>query len=161
MTVITWFFACLISYVLGCVNIAYYWVRLLHGVDVRHAGSGNAGARNVGRIYGISSFVIVLLLDGTLGALAVVIGLIVTGTESLLPGCCALMTIIGHVFPVQLDGRGGKGLAKALGALTMLLITEAIASLCLAMPCMFVLLAFTHRSNIRQWRNQEAHNDHF
>lgn len=151
MTVISWIAACLISYALGCVNAAYYWVRWRRGADIRGLGSGNAGARNVGRMYGKSSFVFVLLLDGLLGALAVVIGLLVAGTDSLLPGWCALMAAAGHVFPLQLGGRGGKGLAKAIGAVLALLISGSEISLWFAVPWLFLFMLFTHRSNIRQY----------
>ena len=154
MTIFMWLSACLISYALGCVNAAYYWIRWLRGVDVRQFGSGNAGARNVGRVYGATSFIIVLFIDAILGALAVVTGLMTTGTESLLPAYCALLAIVGHVFPVQLNGRGGKGLAKALGALITLIIVQATVSLWLFTPCMLVLLAFTHRNNIRQFMHE-------
>jgi len=151
MTIATWLIACLISYVLGCINAAYYWVRWLRGVDVRQFGSGNAGARNAGRVYGVTSFVIVLALDAMLGALAVVTGLLATNNESLLPGYCALIVVIGHVFPIQLNSRGGKGVAKAIGAVIALILAEATVSLWLVIPCLAVLLIFTHRNNIRQF----------
>lgn len=150
MLSLAWFFACLISYALGCINAAYYWVRWIRGADIRDSGSGNAGARNVGRMYGRGAFVVVLLLDGLLGALAVGIGLFVAGTESLLPGGCALLAMVGHVFPVQLGVRGGKGLAKALGALSALVVSGTSVSIWLAVPGMIVFLVYTHRANISQ-----------
>ncbi len=151
MTAFAWFFACLIAYALGCINAAYYWARLRHGIDIRRFGSGTAGARNIGRRYGIRGFIIILSLDGALGALAVVIGLALAGPESLLPGCCALLATIGHVFPIQLHGRGGKGVAKALGALMALLLMQATASLWLVVPCLSAFLLFTNRKNLRRY----------
>jgi len=151
MTTFAWFFACLAAYALGSVNAAYYWARLRHGIDIRDFGSGTAGARNIGRRYGLRGFVLILFLDAALGALAVVIGLAAAGAQSLLPGCCALLATLGHVFPIQLHGRGGKGVAKALGALTVLLLSQAAASLWLVVPCLFVFLVFTNRKNLRRY----------
>jgi glycerol-3-phosphate acyltransferase PlsY len=151
MTTFAWFSSCLAAYALGCINAAYYWARLRHGIDIRRFGSGTAGARNIGRRYGMRGFVLILILDAALGALAVGIGLALAGPESLLPGCCALLAVIGHVFPVQLKGRGGKGVAKALGALTTLLLTHATVYLWLVVPCLFVFLLFTNRKNLRRY----------
>lgn len=151
MEVIIWFVAFLISYALGCINVAYYWTRWSRGTDIRGQGSGNAGARNVGRIYGMRGFLVVLLLDGLLGAAAVATGLALSGQQNLLPGCCALLVMVGHVFPVQLGGKGGKGLAKALGALVALVASGAAASLWLDVLGMMVFLIYTHRSNISRY----------
>jgi glycerol-3-phosphate acyltransferase PlsY len=152
--VLTWTAACLISYILGSINAAYYWIRWVYGTDIRNAGSGNAGARNAGRVHGKASFMAVLIMDAALGALAVVIGIMASSMDSLLPGFCALMAIVGHVFPAQLHGKGGKGLAKATGGLIMLAVSGATASLWLAVPGSLVLLAFTHRSYIRHSRRK-------
>src|SRR2546421_4274115 len=65
---VTIVFAC---YMLGCFTSGYYWVRWRTGQDIRHRGSGNVGARNVGRMLGPTSFVLTLLLDLGKGALAV------------------------------------------------------------------------------------------
>ena len=143
-----WLFGCLVSYALGCINAAYYWIYWVHDEDLRNSGSGNAGARNAGRLYGAGSFLIVLFLDALLGAIAVMIGLALSGTDSLLPGLCGLMAVIGHSFPAQLGFRGGKGIAKAIGVLIVLFIAEATSSLLQVIPGMLLLLLFTHRSNI-------------
>jgi len=151
MTSFTWFFACLLAYAAGCINAAYYWARLRHGIDIREFGSGTAGARNIGRRYGLRGFVLILFLDAALGALAVVIGLLVAGTQSLLPGCCAVLAVIGHVFPIQMRGRGGKGVAKALGAILTLLLAQATVYLWLFVPLVSVFLLFTNRKNLRRY----------
>jgi glycerol-3-phosphate acyltransferase PlsY len=104
------------SYLLGCVVAAYYLTRLMHGADIRASGSGNAGARNMARVYGWSYAIVTLILDGAKGAIAVMAGLYLVGTEwAALAALCA--AIIGHIWPIQLSFHGGKGVATALGGL--------------------------------------------
>jgi glycerol-3-phosphate acyltransferase PlsY len=105
------------SYFLGCANGAYYLARWLHGQDIRALGSGNAGARNAGRLYGVGAFATVLAFDAGKGAVAVAVGSI-AGTS--FAAACALAVVAGHIWPVQLRGRGGKGLAAALGSVCVL-----------------------------------------
>ena len=102
------------SYLLGCVVAAYYIVRFRHGVDIRKLGSGNAGATNVGRLYGKDEMAFTLVLDALKGAIAVAAGYYFVG-----PDWAAVLAlaaaIIGHIWPVQLQFRGGKGVATGLG----------------------------------------------
>src|SRR5262245_53037648 len=104
------------SYFLGCVTAGYYWTRWRTGQDIRQIGSGNVGARNVGRILGPSGFTVTLLLDMAKGAFA-------AGTAWWLnlsaEGIVASMVavVVGHNWPMQLRFRGGKGVAVSLGAL--------------------------------------------
>lgn len=148
-----WFAAIVASYALGCLNAAYYWVLLAHASDIRLAGSGNAGARNVGRVYGRRDFVIVFCLDALKAVLAVCAALWLAGQDSPLPGVCAMAVVIGHVWPLQLRGRGGKGLATAIGAVLALLAAPTPSSLSLAVVGLIPLLLFTHRRNIAAyWR---------
>src|SRR6267378_2935528 len=60
----------LACYAIGCCTAGYYWVRWRTGLDLRFQGSGNVGARNVGRIAGPSGFAVTLLIDGFKGAMA-------------------------------------------------------------------------------------------
>jgi acyl phosphate:glycerol-3-phosphate acyltransferase len=61
----------LCSYLLGCCTAGYYWMRLRTGQDIRRLGSGNVGARNVGRSLGTSGFAVTFFFDFLKGALAV------------------------------------------------------------------------------------------
>jgi len=107
------------SYVLGCFLAAYYVTRWRHGVDIRASGSGNAGARNMARVYGMPYAVLTLLLDGAKGAMAVWAGLYFVGPEW--AGVAALLAaMVGHIWPIQLGFRGGKGVATGLGGLFFL-----------------------------------------
>jgi glycerol-3-phosphate acyltransferase PlsY len=109
----------LISYGLGCISTGYYLVRLRLGDDIRQYGSGNIGARNAGRILGTPGFVITLLGDAAKGAAAVWLGLYFQ--LSLLAVILAMIGVVaGHMWPVQLGFRGGKGIATVLGAMMVL-----------------------------------------
>jgi glycerol-3-phosphate acyltransferase PlsY len=110
-----------IAYLLGSIPFGLLLVRLVKGEDVRLTGSGNIGATNVARSGGAKLGVITLLLDGLKGYLAVLFALLLAHRlpeldASLAAAIAALATIIGHVFPVWLHFRGGKGVATAVGA---------------------------------------------
>lgn len=108
-----------ISYLLGTIPFGYLLVRIFRGQDVRQMGSGNIGATNVSRTSPLLG-VLTLVLDGLKGVAAVVI------TRSLFPGqpfllsAAAVFAIIGHMFPLWLSFRGGKGVATGLGGFAML-----------------------------------------
>ena len=107
------------SYVLGCFLAAYYVTRWRHGVDIRASGSGNAGARNMARVYGMPYAVLTLVIDGAKGAIAVWAGINFVGFEW--AGVAALVAaMVGHIWPVQLGFRGGKGVATGLGGILFL-----------------------------------------
>ena len=104
-----------LAYGLGCLCAGYYVVRWRTGTDVRGIGSSSAGARNAGRVLGRGGFALVLTLDALKGVAAVwaasAIGL---GGA---PGAAVVAVVAGHVLPVQLGFRGGKGIAPSIGAL--------------------------------------------
>ncbi len=104
------------SYFLGCFTAGYYWTRWRTGKDIRAMGSGNVGARNVGRVIGRSGFLITFLLDFAKGVLAVAgATYFKLGPEAMIASMVAVTA--GHNWPVQLHFRGGKGIAVSLGAL--------------------------------------------
>ena len=107
------------SYLLGCLVAAYYITRWRLGVDIRASGSGNAGARNMGRVYGPYYALLTGVLDALKGILAVLGGLYFVGPEWVAVAAL-LAAIIGHIWPVQLSFHGGKGVATALGGLIAL-----------------------------------------
>src|SRR5579862_5961507 len=112
------------SYLLGSIPFGYLLVRLFRGEDVRRSGSGNIGATNVARkspVLGIAT----LLLDAAKGAGAVAIAHIMSARMTGIPSltqlaCAALFAIVGHMFPVWLKFRGGKGVATALGSFSLI-----------------------------------------
>ena len=104
------------AYLLGSVSWSYLVVKAREGKDVRTVGSGNAGATNVLRAAGKGPAVIVLLLDVTKGVLAVMVARILQAAPPVI-GAAAVAVVLGHVFPVFLGFRGGKGVATSAGAL--------------------------------------------
>ena len=115
------------GYFSGSVPFGVLVTRKLKGVDVRSQGSGNIGATNVARVAGKKVGVAVLLLDAAKGALPVLLA------RLFLPGffwahaAVALAAFLGHVFPVWLGFKGGKGVATALGVLVVLVPYGALA----------------------------------
>ena len=108
----------LTAYVLGCLTTGFYLVRLCTGQDIRKSGSGSVGATNVGRRLGRSGFFITLAGDFGKGALAVWAVRHFSGSD-LLAALALLAVTIGHIWPVQLRFRGGKGVATSLGGLLL------------------------------------------
>lgn len=109
----------LASYLLGSIPFGYLLVRVFRGQDIRESGSGNIGATNVARSSPILG-VVTLALDASKGLAAVVLARAVFPGNSILAGVAALCAILGHVLPVWLKFRGGKGVATGLGSFAML-----------------------------------------
>ena len=108
------------AYLLGSIPFGYLLVRIFRGEDVRQSGSGNIGATNVSR-KSPTLGALTLLLDAAKGFFAVQLATI-SGFAPADPrhprimAAAALLSIVGHMFPVWLRFRGGKGVATALGA---------------------------------------------
>src|SRR5579863_7914339 len=107
------------SYLLGSIPFGYILVRAFRGQDVRQTGSGNIGATNVSRTSkGLGA--LTLILDALKGLSAVVITRMIFPANRTLLGTAALFAIVGHMFPVWLRFRGGKGVATGLGSFVIL-----------------------------------------
>lgn len=115
------------GYLSGSVPFGVVVTRFAAGVDVRSAGSGNIGATNVARVAGKKLGVLVLLLDALKGTLPVVAALKLFPDQPLLHVAVGAAAFLGHVFPVWLRFKGGKGVATALGVLIVLLPWSALA----------------------------------
>jgi glycerol-3-phosphate acyltransferase PlsY len=105
-----------IAYLLGSIPFGLIVVRLMTGADVRDSGSGNIGATNVLRTTGRLAGVLTLVLDGAKAFLAVWLADWLTGGNSLWMSAAALFAIVGHIFPVWLNFKGGKAVASFVGA---------------------------------------------
>lgn len=118
------------AYLLGSIPFGYILLRVFRGQDVRATGSGNIGATNVARSAPALGFA-TLVLDAAKGFFAVEATLLATqrhfiGTGAASPqpeanwlmcgGTAALCAILGHMFPVWLKFKGGKGVATGVGA---------------------------------------------
>lgn len=106
--------ACLLGYGLGSIPFGLLITKIAGVGDIRQIGSGNIGATNVLRTGKKSLALLTLLLDGGKGAAAVLLAQhFLAGFEPI----AALFALLGHVFPVWLKFRGGKGVATMLGIL--------------------------------------------
>jgi len=113
------------SYLLGSIPFGYLLVRIFRGEDVRRSGSGNIGATNVSRkspLLGVCT----LLLDAAKGAAPVMLASVLS-TRMVPPvapvplmSLAALFAVAGHMFPIWLSFRGGKGVATGLGSFVMI-----------------------------------------
>ncbi len=138
----------LIAYLLGSIPFGYLIVRAKEGSDIRQTGSGGTGATNVSRRSGKAAGMLTLLLDALKGASAVVVAMSVFGllsggaqiagsteTAGIQGGGghgdppqqvywwvagVALAVLIGHIFPIWLGFRGGKGVATGVGVFLVL-----------------------------------------
>lgn len=105
------------AYLLGAIPFALLAGKLLLGIDLREHGSGNLGATNALRVLGKRAGACVLLLDALKGGLPVALApRLLVGAPAWLPVALAGAAILGHVFPVYLRFRGGKGVATSAGA---------------------------------------------
>jgi acyl phosphate:glycerol-3-phosphate acyltransferase len=107
------------AYLLGSIPFGYLLVRAVHGADVRQSGSGNIGATNVSRTSPVLG-VLTLLLDASKGFAAVALVIFGLHAGKGLAFAAAVAAICGHIFPVWLGFRGGKGVATGFGSLLLL-----------------------------------------
>jgi glycerol-3-phosphate acyltransferase PlsY len=104
------------SYLLGSIPFGYLLVRIFRGEDVRQSGSGNIGATNVSR-KSPALGVLTLILDAAKGFFSVQLAIILSHqADQRAMATAALFAVAGHMFPVWLGFRGGKGVATAMGA---------------------------------------------
>lgn len=120
-----------LAYLLGSIPFGYLLVRFVRKEDIRAVGSGNIGATNVARAGSKGLGILTLILDLAKGVLAVLLARHFAfgqmGAPSDLEVGAAVAAVLGHVFPVWLRFRGGKGVATALGVLLALGPTIALA----------------------------------
>ncbi len=129
---ILWLLTLTTAYLLGSIPFGYLLVRLLRKEDVRAVGSGNIGATNVARAGGTSLGLLTLLCDALKGYLSVFLATHLAPPTahgpSTLAVCAAVAAVTGHIFPVWLRFRGGKGVATALGVFLALTPMVALAA---------------------------------
>src|SRR5687768_13215686 len=110
----------LFAYLLGSIPSAVWIGKRFYGIDVREFGSGNAGATNTFRVLGKKAGIPVLLIDIFKGWLAVQLAYLssyrIDSVEFVnLELVLGIAALIGHIFPVYVGFRGGKGIATLLG----------------------------------------------
>lgn len=104
------------AYLIGAVPFGLIFARILTGKDPRQHGSGNIGATNALRTSGKAVGALTLLADIVKGSIPVAIAIAVEA-EELLVGAIALAAFLGHIFPVYLGFKGGKGVATMFGVI--------------------------------------------
>ncbi|MGC9293100.1 MAG: glycerol-3-phosphate 1-O-acyltransferase PlsY [Acidobacteriaceae bacterium] len=135
-----------IAYLLGSIPFGYLLVWAFRKEDIRQRGSGNIGATNVLRSGSRWLGLLTLLLDVGKGCTAVVLARYFIGQHPNSGGdaghaavIAAIFAVFGHVFPIWLHGKGGKGVATAFGVFVALAPLSALS----AMGMFFVIFALT------------------
>lgn len=118
-----------VAYLLGSIPFGFLIVKLREGRDIRAIGSGNIGAANVTRTAGPGAGVLTLLLDAAKGYLAVWLAARLTEENITWMVTAGLAAMIGHLFPVWLRFRGGRGVATAVGVFLPICSTAVLAAL--------------------------------
>jgi glycerol-3-phosphate acyltransferase PlsY len=169
-----WLLSIPTAYLLGSIPFGYLLVRFFRHQDIRATGSGNIGATNVLRSGAKGLGILTLLLDLGKGFAAVVIAFLLAKHGGLdragaydLAVVAAVAAVVGHVFPIWLGFRGGKGVATALGVflalapraslcilgvfLVVFLLTRYVSLASIVAAAVFPIFAFSlnpHRSPI-------------
>ncbi|MBR0026439.1 MAG: glycerol-3-phosphate 1-O-acyltransferase PlsY [Clostridia bacterium] len=137
MEILRYIISFLAAYLIGNIQTSVLLSRALYKDDVRRHGSGNAGATNMVRAFGIKSGVITFIGDMAKGILAVLLGRLIGGE---LGGYLAgFAVVVGHNFPVFFKFKGGKGAAATYG------VAWVFSPLCagLATPVIFLAIYLT------------------
>ncbi|RKD34323.1 glycerol-3-phosphate 1-O-acyltransferase PlsY [Thermohalobacter berrensis] len=124
----------IIGYILGNLNFAYILGKLVKNTDIRNYGSGNAGATNALRVFGVKMGLTTFLLDCAKGAVAVIIGKYILGDIGALIG--GISVVVGHNWPVVLKFKGGKGIATTIGV--VLSINYILALICIVIGIILI-----------------------
>ena len=131
----------LLSYLVGSIPNSIIISKAVKGIDIRKHGSGNAGGTNVMRILGWKHGLLVILLDALKGAIAVVViarlhygPLPFTNVSpfddfTLVQIIAGMAVVVGHIWTVFADFKGGKGIATALGMMLMLVTIDMLIAL--------------------------------
>jgi glycerol-3-phosphate acyltransferase PlsY len=148
----TYIIVAAVAYLLGSIPFGYILVRLFTGADVRAQGSGNIGATNVARTGKKGLAIATLVLDALKGSAAVLAAVRIydwrggmhlyagdTKNYYILTALAALFAILGHMFPVWLKFKGGKGVATGLGVFVAL----APKSVLVVLAAFLVIVALT------------------
>lgn len=114
-----------LGYLAGSIPFGFLIARVSKGVDVRQVGSGNIGATNVLRVVGSGAGALTLALDALKGWAPVALSRFLGAPESLV-ATVGLAAFLGHLYPLFLGFRGGKGVATALGVLLALFAKIAL-----------------------------------
>ncbi|MGH7865322.1 MAG: glycerol-3-phosphate 1-O-acyltransferase PlsY [Candidatus Binataceae bacterium] len=122
-----------IAYLLGSIPFGYLLVKYVFtsGEDVREIGSGGIGATNVTRRAGVKGGLLTYVFDVAKGVAAVMLMRLVADDDYFWIGAAAIFAIVGHIFPIFLGFRGGKGVATGVGVYLALAPYSVLTTLAL------------------------------
>ena len=138
MEVLKYFVIIINGYIIGSVSFSILISRIIHKSDIRERGSGNAGATNMARSYGLTSGLGTLFGDMFKTCLALLNGYFILGRMGLC--IAAIACLLGHCYPVFYDFKGGKGIS--VGAIIAFAIDPMAFLIILAV---FLIAAFASR----------------
>ncbi len=154
MPIVTYIVIAVLAYLLGSIAFGYVLVLLFRKEDIRSKGSGNIGATNVVRSGAKGLGALTFLLDTLKGYVAVFAGVWVLRLPGLQPvplqnalALSAFFALLGHIFPIWLGFKGGKGVATAFGVFLALAWLPAISALGI-----FILIFARFHAMFRPWR---------
>jgi len=145
-------FLIVLAYLIGSIPSAVWVSKGIYGIDIREHGSGNAGATNTFRILGSKAGAGVMVADMLKGFVAVNLSFFSAYTMKTEPFVnlqifLGLFAVLGHIFPIWADFRGGKGIATLFGMILAIHYIVAI-SLVLVFVLMLMLTRYVSLSSI-------------
>ena len=136
-------FYLILAYLCGAIPFGYIIAKLFKHIDIRKQGSGNTGATNVYRTISKPLGILTLILDALKGFIPVYLVTLTNPSSYWIVIAVALVTILGHIFTVFLNFKGGKGVATACGAF---LAMNSLAVLICFLVFVIILLIFRYVS---------------
>ena len=133
-----------IAYLLGSIPTAVWIGKIFYGIDIREHGSGNAGATNTFRTLGVKAGIPVLLFDVFKGWAAVKLIFFsdfhIFGTKDYIDFqlMLGIATLVGHIFPIYVGFRGGKGVASLLGVVLSIHPYSALVAIGIFLICLLI-----------------------
>lgn len=132
----------LASYFIGSIMTGYVVMRFMKGEDIRKLGSGNVGARNAGRLLGKKGFLLTAIGD-VLKGMVVVLGAKYLNFSFEIQILSLIAVVIGHIWPITLKFKGGKGIATAAGGLVVLAYQPFLVFGTIFLLLLLILRSFT------------------
>lgn len=137
-----------VGYLSGSISSGYIVGKIYRNIDLRTVGSGSTGATNTFRTLGRGAGILVATVDILKGALAVIFAQLMFGEGTygrpIAEALAAVFAVVGHCWPITLQGRGGRGVATGFGAL-LFVATPAWAS---AVAAFAIALALTRMVSV-------------
>ena len=143
----------LVCYLIGCFNFARVISRTKHK-NIAEMGSGNPGAMNMTREFGLKIGLLTFICDAFKGGIPAVIGYflykgyVFEGTAVLVSDfvryLCGLFVIIGHIFPVTTNFKGGKGIASTFGLFWLAISCENPRWIFIGFACFFIIVLYIY-----------------